>query len=203
MYCKKQKEMDKRKDILNAARTVFARDGYSGATVSEIAKEANLKSPSLLYWYFSNKQELFKATIQELSPVLNQLSELWERIDDPPEEILGFIANAILRTLNSPDAVQFFRIIISEIPLNPEISINIGEKLALGLNFMVSYLDRQVELGRMRPHNTQSVARSFLGSFFIYLMTREFFLPVRAGLPEKETYVHDIVEIFLQGLQNE
>lgn len=201
-YGKKQKDMEKREEILKAARTVFARDGFNGATINEIAKEANLKSPSLLYWYFRNKQELFQAILQEISPVLSQLPVFWKRIDDPPEEMLPLISSTILRTLDNPENAEFFSIIFSEFPRNSDIANSLGDKVVLGLNFMVSYLDRQVELGRMRAHNTQSSARSFLGSFITYLMTRAFFLPVRAGLPEKETYAHDIVEVFLKGLQN-
>ena len=77
--------MDKRKDIINAARTVFTREGYKGATISKIAKEANLKSHSLVYWYFKDKRELYKAMLEEISPVLNQLPKFWEHLDDPPD----------------------------------------------------------------------------------------------------------------------
>lgn len=55
--------MDKRKEIIDAARTVFEREGYRGATVTMIAEEANLKSHSLLYWYFRGKRDLYKAVM--------------------------------------------------------------------------------------------------------------------------------------------
>lgn len=195
--------MDKRKDILDAARTVFAREGYNGATISNIAKEANLKSHSLVYWYFTDKRELYKAILEEISPVLNQLPKFWERIDDPPEVMLPLIARTFLSTLDSPDAIQFFGLVLAEVPREPEMAINTAEKLMLALNFIVSYLDRQIELGRFRKHDTQSSARSFIGSFIVYILSRELFPPLRAGLAEKEKYVENIVGIFVKGLQCE
>jgi AcrR family transcriptional regulator len=195
--------MDKRKVIIDAARTVFAREGYNGATINKIAKEANLKSHSLVYWYFKDKKELYKAIIEEISPVLNQLPMFWQHIDDPPEKALPLIARTFLSTLDRPEAVQFFGIVLSEVPRNTEMAINTAENLVLALNFMVSYFDRQIELGRLRPHNTQSSARSFIGSFVVYLLSQEIFPPLRAGLPEKEEYVKNMVGIFIKGLQRE
>ncbi len=55
----------------------------------------------------------------------------------------------------------------------------------------------------MRPHDTQSSARSFIGSFVIYMIGREIFLPLRAGLPDQELYAQEVVTIFLKGLSPE
>lgn len=193
--------MDKRKVILEAARSVFASEGYHGATISKIAKVANLKSHSLVYWYFKDKQELYKAILEEISPVLNQLPKFWQHIDDPPEKVLRLIAKTFLSTLDSPEAIQFFGIVLAEVPRDAEMAINTAEKLMLALNFVVSYLDRQVEMGRLRPHNTQSSARFFIGSFVVYILSRELFPPLRTGLPEREEYIDNIVSIFIKGLQ--
>ena len=44
--------------VLEGARTVFLRDGYSGASVDDIATEAGV-SKATLYSYFPDKQILF------------------------------------------------------------------------------------------------------------------------------------------------
>lgn len=194
--------MKRREDILQAARKVFAKDGYNGATISRIAEEASLNSPSLVYWYFKNKQELFQAILQDMSQVLNQLASLWEIIDSPPEEVLPLIGNSILETIETPESAEFFSIVVSEVPQNQDLANTMGEKMVLGINFLVAYLDRQIELGRIRQHDVQSSARSFMGSFLSYLLTRKFFLPLRANLPDKNVYLRNIVEIFIKGLQS-
>lgn len=194
---------ERRQQILESARRVFAKEGFHGATIEKIAKEAKLKSPSLIYWYFENKKGLFNAIAEEYSPILSQLYNLWERIDEPPGEILFLIAREYLRTFDRPEARQLFRIGLSEIPRVPETANNVAEKIVLVLNFLVSYLEHQIDMGRIRSHDTQSSARSFMGSLAAYMIGSELFLPLRAGLPTKEKYAREVVNIFLKGLRIE
>ena len=193
--------MERRQQILAAARRAFAKEGFHRTTIKKIALEAGLKSPSLVYWYFENKKKLFQAMVEELSPVLTQLPNFWERIDDPPEKMLLLIAKSYLSTFDNPEARQLFRIFLSEAPRVPETANNIAEKIVLVLNFVITYLEHQIDMGRLRPHDTQSSARSFMGSLVTYLMGREIFLPLRAGLPAQEIYVQEVVDIFLKGLR--
>ena len=51
---------DKKIEILNGAAAVFARDGYEGANVSHIAREAGV-SKGTVYNYFPTKAEMFAA----------------------------------------------------------------------------------------------------------------------------------------------
>ena len=56
--------------IKAAARTVFKRDGYLNARMTDIADEAG-KSPGTLYNYFDNKREILHAMLEDfLSRVL-------------------------------------------------------------------------------------------------------------------------------------
>lgn len=51
-----------RQALLGAARVVIARDGYRGAKIADIAREAG-KSVGVFYSYFENKTELFAALV--------------------------------------------------------------------------------------------------------------------------------------------
>jgi AcrR family transcriptional regulator len=192
--------MDRRRQILEAARKVAAREGFHGATIQKIAAEAGLKSPSHVYWYFKNKKALFQTMMEELSPVLRQLPNMWARIDEPPEELLYFIGRNFLQTFENPEARQLFRIFFMELGRSQDTANNFAEKALLLLTFLVAYLDHHIETGRLRHHDTQSSARSFIGSFVIYMLGSELFIPLRAGLPAKEDYAREVVSIFLKGL---
>lgn len=50
--------------IKDAARKVFARDGYLNARITDIADEAG-KSPAALYNYFDNKREILEVLLQD------------------------------------------------------------------------------------------------------------------------------------------
>jgi AcrR family transcriptional regulator len=61
-----------REQLLAAASRVFARSGYHGASMSEIAAEAGF-SKGALYWSFASKEELFFALLDELDGHLRAL----------------------------------------------------------------------------------------------------------------------------------
>ncbi len=56
---------DKRKRILQAAVAVFARKGYFGARVSEIAKKAGV-ADGTIYLYFRNKEDILVSLFDDL-----------------------------------------------------------------------------------------------------------------------------------------
>lgn len=53
-----------RQDLLDAARRVFARDGFELARLEDIARDAG-KTRGALYTHFQNKEDLFYALIEE------------------------------------------------------------------------------------------------------------------------------------------
>ncbi|WP_428267910.1 TetR/AcrR family transcriptional regulator [Haliangium sp.] len=55
-----------RRDILAAAARAFARRGYRGTTMEEVAKEAGYATSSL-YTYFSGKEELYRELLVAIS----------------------------------------------------------------------------------------------------------------------------------------
>lgn len=53
------------KKILSAARKLFVKNGFSGASIGKIAEKAQVNQ-SLIYHYFSNKAELWKRVKDDL-----------------------------------------------------------------------------------------------------------------------------------------
>ena len=68
--------------ILNAAEIVFARSGYDGASLREIASIADV-AQALIHYHFKNKAQLFEAMVARRSRLINdnrsdQLDALFE-----------------------------------------------------------------------------------------------------------------------------
>lgn len=62
--------------VLDAAAKVFAKKGFDGAQIKEIAQEANF-SASLLHYHFSDKEDLWKKTVSKLGQrLLSKLVEI-------------------------------------------------------------------------------------------------------------------------------
>ena len=61
----RRKSDDKRQRILQAAAKVFARKGYHGARVSEIARRADV-ADGTIYLYFRNKEDILVSLFDEV-----------------------------------------------------------------------------------------------------------------------------------------
>src|SRR5256885_2738365 len=66
--------VDRRTQLLHAARTVFARKGYEEATVSEIVARAGV-AQGTFYLYFPGKESLAGAFAELISERFAQLAE--------------------------------------------------------------------------------------------------------------------------------
>lgn len=79
---------DTRRRILDAARRTFARMGYDGASIDEIAADAGL-TKGAVYWHFSSKMDLFKAILLEQRTrelqEMPDLPALFAQADSPEE----------------------------------------------------------------------------------------------------------------------
>jgi AcrR family transcriptional regulator len=68
-------------DILAAARCVFARNGFDGTSVREVAEEARVNK-AMIYYHFSDKLELYR---EVLADSFKEFDRIWEhRIFNSP-----------------------------------------------------------------------------------------------------------------------
>ncbi|MEO0072811.1 MAG: TetR/AcrR family transcriptional regulator [candidate division WOR-3 bacterium] len=80
----------RREQILKAATEVFARYGLSKTTIEDIAKEAGVGKSSI-YYYFENKDEIFKAVIEEqVRAVQEKIKNAIENVSDPVDKLKTF-----------------------------------------------------------------------------------------------------------------
>jgi TetR/AcrR family fatty acid metabolism transcriptional regulator len=96
---------EKRRALLAAAVRVFARSGYHGARVGDIAEEAGV-AHGLLYHYFDSKEEVLRAIFRENWGVLLERFRAVEGSEEPAGEKLEGLAKILLRTWrNDPGLV--------------------------------------------------------------------------------------------------
>lgn len=192
---------DRREQILDAALDVFAEQGFDKATIKQIARAAGLKSPALIYWYFKKKHEVFQEVLARLSLTVGQAANPATLLDRPPDEVLPHIARAYYQGFANPLVMRVFRLLVSEAVRNPEAGNYLAQRGMSGvLNLVCAYLRRQIELGRMRPHDVASSARAFVGALLMYVFARELFPALAGDLPDAEHYAQNIAAIFLEGL---
>jgi AcrR family transcriptional regulator len=197
-------ELDRREQILHAAFEEFSEKGFKGATIKSIAEAAGLQSPALIYWYFPDKEALFREVLGTRIPVLRAVRDPAGLMDQAPEKVLPMIAGRYLSTFDNPTAQRMVRLMMGEAMRRPEIAEIFGNAVIKRvLGFLKSYLARQVELGRLRPHDVRSGARAFMGMLLPQAGGKLFFPAIREDGLTDEEHIETATRIFLEGLRPE
>jgi AcrR family transcriptional regulator len=195
-----RQETERREQISKAAFEEFAAKGFKGATIKSIAEAAGLQSPALIYWYFPDKEALFREVLSSQVPVLRAVADPAPMMDLPPEEVLPRLGRAYF-AFEQFD-VRMLQLMVGEAVRRPEVAemfIRSGPGRVLG--FLKDYLEHQVDLGRLKPHDTRSSARAFIGMLMPQLAGQLFFPALlEDGLTDEE-HLRTAASIFLEGLK--
>lgn len=93
--------------VLDAALEVFSRHGFRGATLDQIAKEAGLSKPNLLY-YFPSKDEIHITLLEGLVDTwLDPLREM-DASGDPQAELLAYVRRKLQMSRDYPRESRLF-----------------------------------------------------------------------------------------------
>lgn len=93
--------------ILDAGLEIFSAHGFKGATLDQIAEQAAMSKPNLLY-YFKSKDDIYRAVLQHTLDVwLEPLTELNPK-GDPIQEIDAYIRRKIELSRTAPKASRLF-----------------------------------------------------------------------------------------------
>jgi TetR/AcrR family transcriptional regulator, fatty acid metabolism regulator protein len=113
MTARAQAAADRRRQILDAAVRVFARQGFHGCRVSDIADEAGV-AYGLVYHYFRSKEEVLDTLFLERWDVLvATIAEVAQREDLEPREQLYAIASFIVDSYRHDP--ELMKVIIVEV----------------------------------------------------------------------------------------
>ncbi|MBP0483144.1 TetR/AcrR family transcriptional regulator [Sagittula salina] len=106
--------------VIAGAQEVFLRDGFEGASVDDIAREAGV-SKATLYSYFPDKRLLFMEVAS--TQCCRQADEALLSVDmtRPPAEVLRQAAHRILEFILSDMAQRIFKVCVAEADRFPEL----------------------------------------------------------------------------------
>jgi len=100
-------QREKQDLILEAALDVFSVNGFRGATIDQIAEQAGMSKPNLLY-YFPRKEEIHKRLMVEMLDIwLAPLREM-DSDGDPIPEIRSYIRRKLEMSRDFPRQSRLF-----------------------------------------------------------------------------------------------
>jgi AcrR family transcriptional regulator len=187
----------KRRQIMDGARRMFLAQGFDAASMNEIARAAGV-SKGTLYVYFKSKEELFEAIVEA------QCREQGEEIFnfDPAADIeseLRRLGSAFSQFLMRPGRLSELRTVIAIAERMPEL----GGKFylagpAFGIESLKRYLEAQVAVGVLEPHDCEVAAAQFIDA--CVSTTYKPMLFNHSGPPSDERVAHVVdmaVRVFL------
>ena len=110
---KERERLVHRREILEAAERVFARNGYQGTTVEQIAQEAEF-AVGTLYNFFGSKEELYQEVLA--SHIEDALALFRERVLDEADPVAAVVALIELR-LEILDRHKGFARVVFQTPM--------------------------------------------------------------------------------------
>ena len=154
---------DRKSQIIEIARDVFASQSYAKVGTAGLAKAAGVSEPAL-YRYFSGKKELFLTTLRSTAP---KLLEIWQAIaydvEDPLETLwsIGVHYYDHLQSHSGNMKLQFQA--VSEVD-DPAIRQALHENFAAFVRFVSETLDEGKRRGIVRRDvDSRLLAWQFLG----------------------------------------
>lgn len=152
--------VDRRQQILEAALTIFAEQGFEAATNKEITERAGVNQ-GLIYFYFESKADVFFAAFEyHARLVMTQLDAVFAEVrDEDPATGFGCLLKRIVAVLDTPRTISLLRMMhqvmgsreprgaLSRKAEQRSISM-LAEHLARRLR---EYLEAQMARGTLRP----------------------------------------------------
>lgn len=81
----------KKKQILEAAKQVFGKYGFTKTTLDDVANVVGMKKASL-YYYYSSKEDLFRDVVKsETDELIKQLEEQIFKLNSVSEQLTSFV----------------------------------------------------------------------------------------------------------------
>jgi AcrR family transcriptional regulator len=187
---------DRRSRIVEAARGAFARAGFRGTSMEQVAAEAGI-SPATIYWYFPSKEELAAEVLRQAGPTLlaEQLGSYHG--DEPPSPVLRRFARAVLERGRAGG--DLLRMMLLEVDRLPELQ-QIAFERAAGPNLanLARYMAAQAERGHFRPGDPRARVIAFVGPLIALVLFKQAFgdrMPF-----DGDELVDGLVDTFLHGV---
>ena len=162
-----------RQEILDVAISEFARHGYSGARVDEIAARTRT-TKRMLYYYFGSKEQLYTAALEQVYSTARQAERLDVEHLDPVSAIRTLAELTLDHHESHPD---FIRMVAIENIHHGEFiarSASLTELNSQALTVIARILDRGHASGAFRRHPDAVDVHLMISAFCYFRMSNQY-----------------------------
>ena len=173
---RKREKQERRRQIIDAARSLLFEKGLAATSINQIAKRAEL-GVGTIYFYYQNKEELFAALQEEgLDLLLQDIQEACGAASDAPSRLQA-AARAYL--LFSQERQSYFDVITyflssPRVLLTSELKARVDDKSRHILSAIVDIITGGIERGDFRDVDPEDAAVLYWSSLHGLLQFRKF-----------------------------
>ncbi|HEU6444663.1 MAG TPA: TetR/AcrR family transcriptional regulator [Gaiellaceae bacterium] len=147
MAARADRQVERRRQILDAAVKVFARRGFHASRVGDIAEEAGV-AYGLVYHYFTSKEELLETIFRDTwTQMLERVREVEASGVDSTEQVRRVTALLLRTWRRDPDLV---RVLVLEVTRSQHVQREI-EEITQAMSTLERIIRRGQETGQLRP----------------------------------------------------
>lgn len=185
-----KKRVNKRDRILQTASEVFARFGYDKTTLEDIGKKCGLNKASL-YYYFSNKEDIYVQVIMaETTVFINELQAQTASLATTAHKIRHYLIERVKRYEAVLNLTQLsFEALQKVEPLFQELYVTVRKK---EVDFLESLLQAGIDAKEIVDKYT---ARELAESFFLISDAIKHDRHTQSNLYQAEAGRHDYAHI--------
>ena len=160
-------------EIMRAALRSFARQGFSGCRIDDIAADAGL-SKGTIYLHFDSKVSLFKAVVQDAVARAFEFDRL-ENIVAVNRGSWSTLLRNILEhwaeRLSEPEIAPSLRLLVSDAQTIPELAAHCHEHItSRGQRLIEQALSSGMREHEFRALNERHVAKALVAPFYLFAL---------------------------------
>ncbi len=157
---REERKQETRAELISAAATVFARRGFHGASLEQIALEAGY-STGAVYWHFKGKDDLFLAVYEaQAAARVRDIESFRERADEEPARPARAYADQfITRLREDPEFLILSLEFLIHVWRNPPLREAFGHRVAWGRLAVTRIVEEEAQrAGYELPMPAESLA---------------------------------------------
>jgi len=191
---------ERRRQIVEAATTLFAQKGFRGTKTREIAQAAGV-SEAMLFKHFATKVELYRAIIEvkvRIPVFYDSLIQAAEQNDDAL--VLRRLAHNMIGVIRE-DPTVLRLLFFSALEGHTLFEMMFKARVQQLDDFLTRYIARRVAEGAFRRLDPLQAAWNFIGMVGHYIQLVDLFGQTPPAYLTSEVAVEEMIALFLRGCQ--
>ncbi len=169
----------RRREIVEAARSCFIRSGFHKTTTDDICHEASI-TPGGLYHYFANKEDIIKAVVMDAAENAVQVLQSTAAESPDPRSALRSVGEFFLQSMYEPDFDNVARLDLetwSEALRRPELLRIIQQGRAATRRALVDVIQAAIDRGDYSEKADPVALANLFGAIFAGLRLSRLLTP--------------------------